>query len=484
MTTFTTTSEVSVTDSVTSTSTFTITEEITIVSPTTITLPPTTVTNPPQTVTSPPQTVTYSSVITAVNVCPIPTNAPGSVVAPYDVTSDLTWGCPPGYVCDKPFTNGCNVYADLPDKAYVCENTAWCKPSPAYPNVTRDEDSNAIHYPPTKGYYNLDPAAFGLSDGIFGIEYITTTVTSGYDQYTTTIGTGDWTSQASITHFPPASTSTASGYDHKRSALSKRDDTIVPWLCYDLCNSASTEAQSVGKSSALCKRDSVFYTYWHSCLDCIDTHEGETQMSQRTYLEPEFAQWLDFCVATTPNTVTSSPGQGEVTTTVGGTTVPGGQPATSTSVEPITSSASSSSSSPSSSSLSASSSSSSLSSSNSATQSPASDSTVTSSSQTTSSILTLTTSESSEVSETSVASSTATSTIASSTSGTSTAVTSTIATTSATVTEPGTSTPATNSSTTPTTTAPTSSTPTAGATSLTVALSWIGAPLLCLLFMF
>ncbi|KAI1348700.1 hypothetical protein F5Y01DRAFT_206954 [Xylaria sp. FL0043] len=338
-TTFVTVSEISITDSVTSTASFTTTQVMTTVLPTTITLPPVTATLPPL-------TVTTVSVITEVSTCPIPTNSPGASVTPYDPRSDRTWGCLPGTVCSPTMPDGCNVYADLPDVTYVCGDPAWCIPSPAYPAV-RWKDNITSYYPPTKGYFNLAPEAFGLSDDIFEINYVPTIVNGTL----TTIATGNWGTQTGLTAYPPSTTSTTeSAYITAKPrrlrslALFKRGPTI-PSICYDTCNNANLEAQAVGKTPDLCNPDSVFMSYYDGCQDCIAANADDVQLTERDYLAPAFAQWLDYCDSTSPTSPSGGGGQTQVSSTGPGTTEAGTPPASTTSAISIPSGSSSSSSS-------------------------------------------------------------------------------------------------------------------------------------------
>ncbi|KAI0100831.1 hypothetical protein GGR51DRAFT_339557 [Nemania sp. FL0031] len=330
--TFITVSEISITDSVTSTTTFTTTQAITTVSPTTITLPPV--------------TIVTTSYITAAVECPRPTNPPGANIPAYDPRSNRTWGCLPGTVCNRPKPADCNVYADLPDETYICDSDSLCVESPPY-LLTMWRDNVTSYYPPTEGYFNLAPEAFGLSDDIFAVHYVTTTENG----YPTTIATGNWGSQPDETAYPPSTTtgaasvtSTPDSRIRRRLAALWKRGPVAPAICYDTCNAASLEAQSVGKSQALCQRDSAFYGYYDGCQQCIAANTDDVQLTTRDYLTPAFSQWIGFCDANYPIPV-SSGGQSQVSSTTGGTTIPGAPPSTETSVSiPSTSSTSSTSS--------------------------------------------------------------------------------------------------------------------------------------------
>ncbi|RYP06003.1 hypothetical protein DL765_009651 [Monosporascus sp. GIB2] len=366
-TTFVTVSEILVTDSVYTTSTFTTTQLITtttqlpgsvttvpgptqtsivttiqpgttqtslvtIIEPGTTIVSPTTVTAPPVTVTLPGETVT-----TASSVCAAPTNPPGFNPV-FDVSSDLTWGCRPGTVCSPVKPAGCEIWADPPDPSYVCEPSR-CIPSPEYePVIWTNNDTS--YYPPTEGYFNLAPPAFGLSYDIFEVDVIVSTVKPkhGYP-YVTTISTGNWESQSSITEWPPSSTSSTDYAEttpvpttysyrshHERSlGLSKRGPT-VPSVCYDRCNNAYLECQAVGKSPGLCREGSAFRDYYDACELCIEDHLVNFQITARDYLSPQFSQFLGYCAVTNPvRPPSSSPAEsgvtsaGEVSTAIGGT---------------------------------------------------------------------------------------------------------------------------------------------------------------------
>jgi hypothetical protein len=228
-----------------------------------------------------------------------------------------------------------------------------CIPSPEFPWVKWPENETS-YYPPTEGYFNLNPQAFGLSYDIFEEEVIVEQV----DGKLTSIITGNWASQTSLTHFPASTTSTlsaatTSSYSHygkkrdtgKRgaghmNAFSKRDDTIIPALCYDICNDCYLEAQRVGKTSALCAAGSAFETSYTDCNGCIVDNGGGTKDTSKTYLDPKFAQFVNYCNAqaaspqpvqessTVPQTQQNSPPPVQTTTQA--------PPNTQTSLNPIT----------------------------------------------------------------------------------------------------------------------------------------------------
>ncbi|KAH7131450.1 hypothetical protein B0J13DRAFT_562635 [Dactylonectria estremocensis] len=99
------------------------------------------------------------------------------------------------------------------------------------------------------------------------------------------------------------------------SLLFRRD--VTPAICYDDCNNAYKIAVSIGKNSALCARDSAFTKAYAACSSCIQENESDSEGSVRDYVEPEFAQFIEFCddlatqqpgVSTTVKTVTNSAG--------------------------------------------------------------------------------------------------------------------------------------------------------------------------------
>ena len=262
---------------------------VTSVITTTLTLPgiPTTV---------PPVTITVTN---GIRTCPNPT--PTTVVAT-PLPTDYTWGCPPGNVCHPPKPEGCDIFAGPPPDNYVCQPSE-CVVSPPFTPVTgawgNDISSNATSYfPPQEDYFNLSPFAFGLNFDIF-VEVVE--VIGG-----STITTGDWTSQASITAQPTPDISDSSAKKVKRS-LSRRDGT-VPAMCYNECNNCYIEAQATGKTPDLCAPGSEFNNLYTACHDCVAVHGDSTEQTTKNYVDPEFAQYVDFCQGETalPAVVPSS----------------------------------------------------------------------------------------------------------------------------------------------------------------------------------
>lgn len=246
----------------------------------------------PTTVTVPPGTVTVTPIFN-VTVCPSPTGSS----APLPTDSDLTFGCKPGFVCNPPKPNGCNLWPEPPLKDFLC-HPQDCIPSPPFTNVTWKKNESQ-YYPPSYGYFNLNPEAFGLSYEIFDFNVYEKVK----DGHTKTITTGNWASQTSLSDWPrasPASTSVPPpppyGKEHERRELhmfSKR--AVTPSVCFDECNNAWLFAQSTGKTDELCREGSSFRKSYNSCAACIVANAGATKDTIRDYVEPEFAQYLDFC---------------------------------------------------------------------------------------------------------------------------------------------------------------------------------------------
>lgn len=289
-----------------------------------------TTTLPPVTVSVPGPTVTTS--ISVCTVMPTSDTTPGRVVS-----DEQTWGCDPGFVCMPPKPGSCNLWPDSPSDDFLCE-PQYCKPAPYYPEVEWPANETGW-YPPTEGYFNLNPNAFGLSYEIFEINEVVTKI----DGKKTTILTGDWTSQATISHFPPVPTSSATTTTKKHHygrgsahLLSKRDGSIVPAICYAPCNNAYLEAQQVGKSDALCGSETTFNLTYTRCDTCIANHADDVQLTKRTYLEPKFAQYIGFCAIQPqlPQLSSTSP-QPQETDTPTITSETQAPPNTDTSVEPI-----------------------------------------------------------------------------------------------------------------------------------------------------
>ncbi|EOO03978.1 putative glycoprotein x protein [Phaeoacremonium minimum UCRPA7] len=120
------------------------------------------------------------------------------------------------------------------------------------------------------------------------------------DGQLTSVVTGNWASQTSLTHFPPESTSTPyakikRGKEASSHLILKRDDTVVPAVCYDICNDAYLEAQQVGKTAALCADGSPFENYYQGCDSCITANEPQQKLTTKAYLQTKFSQFINYC---------------------------------------------------------------------------------------------------------------------------------------------------------------------------------------------
>jgi hypothetical protein len=250
-----------------------------------ITGPGATVTAPGQTITAPGETVTATPRF-EVTLCPSVTG----VTAPLETGSDRTFGCKPGYVCNPTKPEGCNFWPGPPSKDYLC-NPDDCIVSPPFINVTWPDDKTK-YFPPSFGYFNLNPNAFGLSYDIF--EYVV--VEEVRHGHTKTITTGNWETQSTLPIWPDAPATTSSSAAVQRRVVhkfNKRAD--APAECFDDCNNAYLIAESVGKSDALCKDGSDFKNGYDECTKCITDNSDATKDTVRDYVKPEFDQYLDFC---------------------------------------------------------------------------------------------------------------------------------------------------------------------------------------------
>ncbi|PHH75070.1 hypothetical protein CDD82_4607 [Ophiocordyceps australis] len=249
----------------------------------------TTVTIPPTTVLTPPRTTT-STLLTSITLCPLPTGA----ALPLSPTSDLTFGCKPGYVCNAPKPDGCNFWPEPPSPDFLC-NPANCIIAPPYINVTW-KDNETSYFPPTEGYFNLNPEAFGLSYDIFVYDTCIQVVNGSL----TTLTTGNWESQTSLSEYPRSTSASYKSYNpnthHSRRQLhhlAKRDKTY-PATCYSTCNDVGLAGQSNGKNDALCRNGSPFRMALDSCQDCLKVHATD-KTNPRSAQIPSFAQYLDYC---------------------------------------------------------------------------------------------------------------------------------------------------------------------------------------------
>ncbi len=239
-----------------------------------------------ETLPGPGATVTLTqSIIT----CPMPTNS--APVTPQATGEDATWGCLPGYVCSPPKPDSCDLFANPPDPNYVCDQ-AYCIQAPAF-NDVQWPSGHTSFYPAIEGYFNLNPEDFGLSFDIFAEQIISTIIAGVPTAYTT----GNWSSQAFLGSF--SATSGPSTPQRKPRSLAKRGNT-VPSVCYADCNNCFIEAQKVGKSSSLCASNSPFESDLGACQACVANNGDAEKVTLQNYVDPEFAQFLDFCSAQAP----------------------------------------------------------------------------------------------------------------------------------------------------------------------------------------
>lgn len=230
----------------------------------------------------------------------MPTNTPGGKVVPQNTGPDAVWGCSPGYNCDPPKPAGCNIWANPPDTNYLCD-AKNCKPSPDFHPV-QWPDNTTTFYPPTKGYFNLNPRAFGLDYTIFVEKIIVKTITKHGYPFVTTLTTGDWASKPAFSHFATAAPVSKRAVQ-ERAIIAKRDGTIIPAVCFDNCNNCFVEAQKVGKSPALCDPNAPFQQDLAGCQDCVSANGDQTKSTLQTYFNPEIAQFVNFCSVQPPQSV-------------------------------------------------------------------------------------------------------------------------------------------------------------------------------------
>jgi hypothetical protein len=274
-------------------------------------------------------TTTQFASLSSIVVCPSlvlnPTYTP-----PSSVPTDYTWGCPPGYLCTPSKPDSCNIPAGPPAFAYYCRPEE-CKPvSPFTPpdNWGADSSSNVTsYYPLQDDYFNLAPPAFGLSYDIFVRKMITVYILSPDGKVEiSNFYTGNWASQTTITDYNPTSTlEIASAVSDNPVYLAKENekrqvsgDTLrsifpraptVPAMCYNECNNCMLEAERTGKTPRLCQSDSPFQNYLQGCNLCVESHGDPSGTSLKSYVAPQFQQFIDFCSGSPALAdTTSSPG--------------------------------------------------------------------------------------------------------------------------------------------------------------------------------
>lgn len=73
----------------------------------------------------------------------------------------------------------------------------------------------------------------------------------------------------------------------------------------------------MGKDEALCDEDGEFMRAYHDCSTCIDANTNSTRVPTRDYVEPKFAEFLEFCdIELLTTTITVSLDNGTPLTTV------------------------------------------------------------------------------------------------------------------------------------------------------------------------
>ncbi|KAG5981127.1 hypothetical protein E4U55_003263 [Claviceps digitariae] len=266
----------------------------TIVQPGTTVTEKQTQTLPPSFITEPAKTITVTPIFN-VTLCPTPTGSS----APLSPTSDLTFGCRPGTVCNPPKPDWCNFWPGPPADDFLC-NPNDCIPSPPF-TLTTWEPGKTHSYPPSYGYFNLDPEPFGLSHDIFGYKMYQQLV----DDHTTTLTTGNSEPQKSLTTttvptndanpYHPNSLREDEDADEMRGPGESRKDVTAPESCYDDCNNAYVTAESIGKIDRLCAEGSTFRVNYGICTSCIKSVTNDTAKAMVDYVDPRFAQFLDFC---------------------------------------------------------------------------------------------------------------------------------------------------------------------------------------------
>ena len=222
-----------------------------------------------------------------VSVCPLPTGAS----APLDPKSNLTFGCNPGYVCDPPKPDGCNLWPGPPSDDFICCPDD-CIPAPPFETAIWAENKTG-YYPPSDGYFNLNPEAFGLPYNIFAAEVRTETSDGKAVSHTT----GNWASQPTLSTWPKteAAALPVGLKDGGKSPNRFGRRAVAPPVCYDDCNNAYLGASEEGKTDNLCKPDSSFNQQYGKCSSCISKNEDAGQDSIDAYVKPTFSQFLNFC---------------------------------------------------------------------------------------------------------------------------------------------------------------------------------------------
>ncbi|KAM3508058.1 hypothetical protein MY10362_001404 [Beauveria mimosiformis] len=235
----------------------------------TITQPASTVAQSASTVTRPASTVTQPASTSKITVCPAPTG----LHTPLAPGSTLTFGCSPGSVCSPPMPRGCDMWPGPPSDDFVCR-ASECFPSPPFTQTHWPDNETSYYYPPSNGYFNLDPTEFGLTYDVF--------VDHGRDNHRRR-HVGQKRAQRG------------------RSLMKRAPAT--PARCFDECNNAHLIAQAGGKTDELCRARSSFRLGFELCTACIKTHARVSSSRKMDndddddddYIRSVFAQFLNFC---------------------------------------------------------------------------------------------------------------------------------------------------------------------------------------------
>ncbi|KAH8891101.1 hypothetical protein GQ53DRAFT_823739 [Thozetella sp. PMI_491] len=111
-----------------------------------------------------------STVVNPATTCNPPVNVESSATV-YTQSSNLTCGCPPGFLCDIPKPDDCNTWVGSPDKSYACASQYCVTVSDDFSTIKWPNNSTS-EYPAMVGYFHLAQEAFGLSHDIFGYEVL------------------------------------------------------------------------------------------------------------------------------------------------------------------------------------------------------------------------------------------------------------------------------------------------------------------------
>jgi hypothetical protein len=249
------------------------------------------------TLTTPPASTVTLPPLSEVIVCPQPTG-----IAHSDVPGpNMQYGCSPGFVCDQPKPEECNVWPGLPSQDFTCD-PANCIQAPPLPE--QEWPKGEIGYvAPVYGYFDLNPEIFGLSYDIFAYR-LEEQVINGL---TVTVTTGDWAPTAQ-----PRPTGVVRRQLRQTFPMNKKrqESATPPPECYEFCNNSARLAQQRGLEPELCTDFRWTQTY-DRCTGCI-IEAGASRQTIRDYVEPEFARYLNYCFGDYVNT----PGNATSTATV------------------------------------------------------------------------------------------------------------------------------------------------------------------------